>query len=214
MNRILTIICLSVAVLAAHAQTARQCFTNMPDSLSSLLTAVNRADFIDFLDSNMKAEVSNRLGGTSQMTVLTDDYISLNTTSQSTWQMKLLPVGGDKKIICAVRTVCGEACDSDISFWSTDWQKLDTQEYLPELPGYDDFIRAIPDTARYAVHDARRQADMLLMQASLSADDNTLTLTFTTPQYMEKQAADELKPYLKPDVVYRWNGKRFRKERN
>ena len=28
------------------AQLAKTCFTNMPDSLSPLLTAVNRADFI------------------------------------------------------------------------------------------------------------------------------------------------------------------------
>ena len=38
------------------AQLAKTCFTNMPDSLSPLLTAVNRADFIDFLESKMKAE--------------------------------------------------------------------------------------------------------------------------------------------------------------
>ena len=71
------------------AQLAKTCFTNMPDSLSPLLTAVNRADFIDFLESKMKAEVTNRFGGKSEMTELTPDYIRVQVTPQSTWQMKL-----------------------------------------------------------------------------------------------------------------------------
>ena len=74
------------------AQLAKTCFTNMPDSLSPLLTAVNRADFIDFLESKMKAEVTNRFGGKSEMTELTPDYIRVQVTPQSTWQMKLLSV--------------------------------------------------------------------------------------------------------------------------
>lgn len=48
-------------------QEAKAVFVSMPDSLSPLLTAVNRADFIDFLDSKMKAKVENRFGGESEM---------------------------------------------------------------------------------------------------------------------------------------------------
>ena len=38
---------------ALQAQEAKTLFVNMPDSLSPLLTKVNRADFIDFLESKM-----------------------------------------------------------------------------------------------------------------------------------------------------------------
>ena len=44
----------SFAPLRAQ-QEAKAVFVSMPDSLSPLLTAVNRADFIDFLESKMKA---------------------------------------------------------------------------------------------------------------------------------------------------------------
>ena len=37
-------------VVASQAQEAKTCFVNMPDSLSPLLSSVNRADFIDFLE--------------------------------------------------------------------------------------------------------------------------------------------------------------------
>ena len=33
-------------------QTAKDCFKSMPDSLMPLLTQVNRADFIDFLEAS------------------------------------------------------------------------------------------------------------------------------------------------------------------
>ena len=69
MKRLITLfflVCLCMA--GARAQLAKVCFTNMPDSICPLLTAVNRADFIDFLESKMKAEVTNRLGGKSEMT--------------------------------------------------------------------------------------------------------------------------------------------------
>ena len=45
-----------------QAQEAKTCFKNMPDSICPLLSAVNRADFIDFLESKMKAEVTNSFG--------------------------------------------------------------------------------------------------------------------------------------------------------
>ena len=42
----------------------------------------------------------------------------------------------------------------------------------------------------YRYQDARLQADMLLMKADLSGKDATLTFTFTTPDYMEREAAE------------------------
>ncbi len=56
----------------------------MPDSLSPLLTKVNREDCIDFLESKMKAQVENRFGKKSEMTDLSKDYIRMQMSAQST----------------------------------------------------------------------------------------------------------------------------------
>lgn len=194
----------------AQAQEARDCFVQMPDTLSPLLTPVNRADFIDFLDSKMKAEVDNRFDGKSEMTDLTTDYIRVRMSGQSTWQMKLLPLNDSTKLICTVSTVCAPACDSHIGFYTTSWAPLPAADYLPALPGPDDFVGAAPDTADiYRYQAARRQADLLLMKADLSGTDTTLTFTFTTPDYMGKEAAEELEPFLRRPVVYRWRAGKF-----
>ena len=91
MKKLTMCLCLAcIWMCSLQAQEAKTCFINMPDSLSPLLTSVNRADCIDFLESKMKAEVTNRFEGKSEMTALSSDYISMQVTSQSSWQMKLL----------------------------------------------------------------------------------------------------------------------------
>lgn len=202
----------SMWMCSLQAQQAKNYFINMPDSMSSLLTSVNRADCIDFLESKMKAEVTNRFGGKSVMTELTPDYIRMQMTPQSSWQMKLLAVNDSTKLICTVSTVCAPACDSDIHFYTTDWKELPAEAYLSELPLMDDFIMAAPDTVDiYDYQNARLQADMLLMKADLSGKDATLTFTFTTPDYMEKETAEKLKPFLRRPVVYLWKEGKFNK---
>ena len=61
-------IALSLSVSASDGITLRDAFRQMPDSLMPMLTQNNRLDCLDFLDAGMKAEVRNRLGGTSVMT--------------------------------------------------------------------------------------------------------------------------------------------------
>lgn len=195
-----------------HAQEAKTYFKNMPDSICPLLSAVNRADFIDFLESKMKAEVTNSFGGKSEMTELSPDYIHVKMTPQSSWQMKLLSVNDSTKVVCVVSTVCAPACDSHVKFYTTDWKELPTSFYLPELPVLDDFIAEASDTVDiYEYQDARRQADMLLMKAELSARDTALAFTFTTTDYMSKEAAEKLKPFVRRPIVYIWNQGKFEK---
>ena len=193
-----------------RAQEAKTYFVTMPDSLCPLLSAVNRADCIDFLESKMKAEVTNAFGTKSEMTDLTTDYIRLKMTSQSMWQMKLLPVNDSTKVICTVSTVCAPACDSHVEFYTTDWRKLPASSFLPDLPAMDHFIAPAADTAdTYAYSIARRQADMLLMKAELSATDTTLTFALTTTDYMDKEAAEKLKPFVHSPIICSWQKDKF-----
>ena len=92
------------ASTALWAQEAKTLFVNMPDSLSPLLTKVNREDCIDFLESKMKAQVENRFGKKSEMTDLSKDYIRMQMSSQSTWQMKVLALNDSTNVICTVST--------------------------------------------------------------------------------------------------------------
>ena len=124
-------------------QEAKKIFVNMPDSLSPLLTAVNRADCIDFLESKMKAKVENRFGRESEMTELSKDYIRVQMTPQSTWQMKLLATSDTTQVICTVSTACAPVCDSNIQFYTTDWKELPISDFITAMPAMDDFFEKI-----------------------------------------------------------------------
>lgn len=193
----------------AEAQKARTLFVQMPDSILPLLTAVNRADCIDFLDNHMRAQVTNRFGTHSEMTQLTPDYVAISMTARSTWQMKVLPAD-TTQVICTIATACGTACDSRIRFYSAAWKELPTEQFLPAPPRMEDFLLPKPDSVEtYRYRDAIQRADMSLVRMSLSPDNRTLTFIFDTPAYLEKEAADELKPFIRRALIYDWKEGKF-----
>ncbi|KAA6327514.1 hypothetical protein EZS27_023506 [termite gut metagenome] len=207
MKKILPLLLLMLPVITtlSAAQEAKELFIHIPDSLMPLLPPVNRADFVDFLGSNMKAQVKNKFDNTSEMTDLTPDYIRLQVTPQSTWQMKVLAVNDTTKVICTVSTACAPLCDSYIRFFTTNWEELPVQDYLPLPPKADDFFQTPDSTRMDEYHRMRTQADIPLIKGDLSKTDNTLAFTLTTLNYM----AEALKEYLREAVVYEWKENRF-----
>ena len=137
------------------AQEAKTLFVNMPDSLSPLLTKVNREDCIDFLESKMKAQVENRFGKKSEMTDLSKDYIRMQMSSQSTWQMKVLALNDSTNVICTVSTACAPAYDSSIRFYTDDWKPLSASLFIT-LPVMGDFLNTPDSAGVYEFDEARR----------------------------------------------------------
>ena len=210
MRRYLSFFALLFCVLSVFGQDMKTVFVAMPDSLTPLLTKVNKEDCIDFLASNMKAEVKNRFDKPAEMKVLTEDYMQLQMTESSMLEMKLLPLNDSVKVICMVKTVCASACDSEIHFYSSDWkEELSSADFL-QKPSQDAFlVQADSASEEYVL--ARKSADVNLMKAVLSKDDASLTFFYTTPDYMNKETREKLEPYLRKDpVVLQWQDGKFR----
>ncbi len=202
---------MALCALGLHAQKdMKTLFRAIPDSITPLLTETNRADFIDFLDSQMKAEVKNRFDGVSELKTLTDDYLLLQMTAQSTLEMKLLPVNDSVQVICAVKTVSAPVADSNIRFYDEAWNELPAENFIA-LPSANAFYLPVDSANMSAYEGVCRKADMDLMKATLSPDAATLTLIYTTPDYMNKEDRELLLPYLKKEgVKYEWRDGRFR----
>ena len=210
MRKVLLIVVSVLCGISASAQDMKSVFIAMPDSITPLLTKVNKEDCVDFLDSNMKAEVKNRFDGTAEMKVLTEDYTLVQTSEIGTLEMKLLPVNDSTKVVCMVKTVCASACDSDVRFYASDWSKeLDAASFL-QRPSADVFF--LPnDTLSEEGILIRKKADMHLMKASLSKDEPTLTFIYTTPDYLNQEDQEKLLPHLRKEpVVLEWKDGKFR----
>ena len=210
MVKLISILLTFLCAMPMFAQTMKSVFVSMPDSIAPLFTKVNKEDCIDFLDSGMKAVVTNRFGNKSEMKALSDDYVLMQSTSGSSLEMKLLPVNDSTKVVCMVKTVCASACDSEVHFYTSDWNKeLAVADYLV-MPDVSMFFLP-PDSASDNYDLIRKKVDMHLVKASLSKDDASITFIYTTPDYLNKDDREKLLPYLRKEpIVLKWQDGKFR----
>lgn len=187
---------------SASAQDMRALFLSAPDSILPLLTANNRADCLDFLSAGMRARVTNRLDGTSELLFINDDYLELRNSESSTVQMKLLPRKADT-LIAVVKSVCAEACDSRINFYKKDWLPAGN---LFVRPCVSDFFAPVD-----SLESLLRLCDIYLVSLSLSPNDHTLKAEYTMPHYMSKEDSALVAPKLRA-LYYSWEGGRFVRE--
>ena len=133
MKRMLISCLTAIVALTAAADTlaVRNIFKEMPDSVLAYLSTNNRLDLIDFMDSNMKAEVTNSLGGKSQMTALTDDSISIRLNEACRVDIMLLNTTAEidscQKVIVLLRTFGTENVGLETGtpeFYSVSWKRL------------------------------------------------------------------------------------------
>ena len=116
--------------VSAQELKMRDVFRQMPDSLMPYLTQNNRLDFIDFIDSDMKAEVTNMMGGVSEMTALTDDSLSIRMSDALRVDMLLLdldvPVDTTRQVVVFVETFLTDSIygESVSKTYSVDWQSV------------------------------------------------------------------------------------------
>lgn len=140
MKRWITAILLVLMMGQASAQELkmRDVFKQMPDSLLPYLTQNNRLDFIDFMDSNMKAEVQNQLGGNSEMIALADDSLSIRMNPSTETDMLLLspvePVDSVSQVVVAIETFRIDSIygESKVNYYTPTWQLLKREPVLSE----------------------------------------------------------------------------------
>lgn len=184
------------------AQDIRSLFVEMPDSLMPLLTANDRRDCIDFVDARMRAVVTNRLDGKSELVYLGDNFISLKTSASTTMQIKLLPFNVNDTLVCIVNSAYAEACNSRITFYDKDWKPVDRDSVF-EYPRIRDFFQPSDSVEHYI-----KLADIYLVKLTFSESTDTLRAEYTMPAYMAAEDSTRVAPMLQ-SISYTWNGKRF-----
>lgn len=125
----------SLAVSSSVAQTKiRDIFLQMPDSMLPYLTENNRLDFLDFMDSGMKAEVRNELEGHSEMLALSDEELLLQVSPSMKVQMRMMPVSEEvdscTQVVCVITTYGKDAPESQIAVYSVKWRSVSVASHL------------------------------------------------------------------------------------
>ena len=207
MKKIIAIMILALAMSFAYAADIRTLFINMPDTIMPALTKSERMDFLDYIDSGMKARVRNKLGGESEMTELSDNSLTVSTSRSGKLQMALFQRKDGTVLICLIKTVTARFDDSLIRFYNEDWTPVES-ESLIELPKFDDYL-----TKQALKHGyLELEIKSILRLQSAVAVDGGLEFRYTSLDYIGEDA-DRFRSYFKADPVrYVWNGKRFKRK--
>ena len=134
----------------AQEKTMAELFKVMPDSLLPYLTTNNRLDMLDFMEANMKAEVTNLLDGKSEMTALAPDSLSIRMNSVLRIDMKVArvaePVDSNTQIIRVIRTYTLHENQTEriVDVYSSVWRKLSSVIVQSSLLKRDDELLSKP----------------------------------------------------------------------
>lgn len=198
-QRITVSIFFFLCVITASAQKMSDLFVRIPDSLVQTLDKTSRTTLIDFwADESKKAVAQNSLGGISELKELDDDYLLLQTSEGNTIEIKLLPINEYYNILCLINTSCAPACDSRISFYTTEWKPL-KNTYLQPIPVSAFFVTNNSECKKSA-----SDIDMNPVRLSLNKSDSKLTAFYSGDSYLNKKDFEELKPCLKSKLIFDW----------
>ena len=126
LRNLLSIFFLASAGLSQAAEPVAQLFVAMPDSLVPSIEVNRRKDLIDLFHAGQKAQVDNKLGGTTSMTLLQDNGLTIDLSQQSQMALHLYTTPGNDTLIALVNTVYGPAADSRIRFFDSSWMIADS----------------------------------------------------------------------------------------
>ncbi|MBR5036135.1 MAG: DUF3256 family protein [Prevotella sp.] len=207
-KQLLTLFWLLLAVLPASAQTLREAWVAMPDSLLPYLDKGKRAQLLELNDARMPAEVDNKLQGKSRLDTLLQNFLQVSASESMVLQMKLLPSQpaegqGADSVLCVVQTVKGPCPESRVRLFSRSWELLSDTCYR------DKKLLMRPDTIS-----AERFAELLesiplvMWKSDLLPDADELVLTPSLPMLFVEEK--EKKQPLLLQINLKWNGKTFK----
>jgi hypothetical protein len=195
-------------VVSLDAQTAEKMFIAMPEPILPVLDAAKRLELTENYKAGLKAEIKTQLEDTCVLLRMTDEYLQVRN-SNSNWEMILLPLVNDSKVICLIRTVCIPVCDSKLEFYTTNWKKLDADLFFT----FADKIYFLKDDINLDDNEIRNDLiplDISLMELRYDPDKQELLQYYNTPRYLSSDEQEKVKRYLKEiPAVFKWNKSRF-----
>ena len=205
MRTILTISIFIISLGQTSAQTMRDVWLSMPDTIVPYLDAFNRFAMIEAFEKEDGTSVTGKLQESSCIDMLTTEYMSVLLNSASTMQMRLLPTNADT-VVCVVRTFYAPQAESEIAFYSTRWEKL-SQSFVERVEPNRFFRR--PETmseSRFAEL-VSIWKDCMMVRATLDAAEPVLILQCSSP-IATRDEQKEIQAAL-VRISLKWNGKSF-----
>ena len=198
MKKILIIICFLTCWLGVSAQSLREVWIEMPDSILPYLSKSQRTELADYVEMKAEPAVLSTFGDSVRIERMTNNYLLLKANEATRLEIKLL----DNNTLALVQTWMAPAAESKLSLFSLQWQpKEAVVDYKvnivkPDSMSDEDFA------------DLKTLMSPRLKEYRLSADNNSLSVSWNYP-LLSKKDVKRVTELLKPQVL-NWTGKDFR----
>lgn len=198
MKKILIIICFLTCWLGVSAQSLREVWIEMPDSILPYLSKSQRTELADYVEMKAEPAVLSTFGDSVRIERMTNNYLLLKANEATRLEIKLL----DNNTLALVQTWMAPAAESKLRLFNLQWQpKEAVVDYKvnivkPDSMSDEDFA------------DLKTLMSPRLKEYRLSADNNSLSVSWNYP-LLSKKDVKRVTELLKSQVL-NWTGKDFR----
>lgn len=197
------LILIAASTVTLPAITPREAFVTAPRDVIVTIDSLTRLDMLDYYDSGSTIASRNKLGGASQVKLVTDDAITISTSGSSEITIRLLPVKGDT-LIMVTGTLILPAPDSKLTLYDKGWTALGGKSRIPShndlslwiLPQFKSNIKEIEDIVPFVT-------------AVYTYNDGIITMTHTLSKTLPTDNYKRVKPMLSPQISFRWTGTKW-----
>ena len=198
MKKILIIICFLTCWLGVSAQSLREVWIEMPDSILPYLSKSQRTELADYVEMKAEPAVLSTFGDSVRIERMTNNYLLLKANEATRLEIKLL----DNNTLALVQTWMAPAAESKLSLFNLQWQPKEAvvaykvNIVKPDSMSDEDFA------------DLKTLMSPRLKEYRLSADNNSLSVSWNYP-LLSKKDVKRVTEILKSQVL-NWTGKDFR----
>lgn len=198
MKKILIIICFLTCWLGVSAQSLREVWIEMPDSILPYLSKSQRTELADYVEMKAEPAVLSTFGDSVRIERMTNNYLLLKANEATRLEIKLL----DNNTLALVQTWMAPAAESKLRLFNLQWQPKEAvvaykvNIVKPDSMSDEDFA------------DLKTLMSPRLKEYRLSADNNSLSVSWNYP-LLSKKDVKRVTEILKSQVL-NWTGKDFR----
>lgn len=198
MKKILIIICFLTCWLGVSAQSLREVWIEMPDSILPYLSKSQRTELADYVEMKAEPAVLSTFGDSVRIERMTNNYLLLKANEATRLEIKLL----DNNTLALVQTWMAPAAESKLSLFNLQWQPKEA------VVAYKANIVKPDSMSDEDFSDLKTLMSPRLKEYRLSADNNSLSVSWNYP-LLSKKDVKRVTELLKPQVL-NWTGKDFR----
>lgn len=198
MKKILIIICFLTCWLGVSAQSLREVWIEMPDSILPYLSKSQRTELADYVEMKAEPAVLSTFGDSVRIERMTNNYLLLKANEATRLEIKLL----DNNTLALVQTWMAPAAESKLRLFNLHWQPKEV------VVDYKANIVKPDSMSDEDFSDLKTLTFPRLKEYRLSADNNSLSVSWNYP-LLSKKDVKRVTEILKSQVL-NWTGKDFR----